>query len=160
MTDFITTFPNYPDGYTTRASHYAYRRRDLAASPTEEGQYLEKALSDYDAAIRFSPNKGDTYYNKAKLIYEIALGEEEAVHPQWTMETAIDVLQQAIRENDLPLYRQLEGIVIFPREIMNGLWRHISRLIKVDMASPASFYWASKAMENIPGSNIGEILAC
>lgn len=59
VNDFITTFPDAPDGYLNRSDLYAYNRAELANSMAEQATYLQKALDDIKTASKCSDKKGD-----------------------------------------------------------------------------------------------------
>ena len=59
VNDFITTFPDAPDGYLNRSDLYAYNRAELANSMAEQAIYLQKALDDIKTASKCSDKKGD-----------------------------------------------------------------------------------------------------
>lgn len=159
LNDFIQTFPNSPDGYLTRASHYATRRAELASTPTQQADYLKLALNDIETASKYSDKKGDLYFNKAKLIYNVAASDTTLTDPAWTVQAALEVTQKAIEEEDLPIYHQLAGDIHFFLQEFEPAYNEYMIVNNSDMASSTSFYWAAKAKENIPGFNIGDIIA-
>lgn len=159
LNDFIATFPNAIDGYLNRASHYANRRAELAATPAEQTNYLNKALEDITTASKYSDKKGEVYYNQAKLIYNVAAGDTTLTNPVWSVLAAQETIQKAIQEEDLPVYHQLAGdIYLFQQEYEQAYTEYMI-VNNSDLASPSSFYWAAKAKESITGFNIGDIIA-
>lgn len=64
VNDFITTFPDAPDGYLNRSDLYAYNRAELANSMAEQATYLQKALDDIKTASKCSDKKGDFWYTR------------------------------------------------------------------------------------------------
>lgn len=159
LNDFIRTFPNSPDGYLTRASHYANRRRELAATPAQQADYLKQALNDIETASKYSDKKGDLYFNKAKLIYNVAAGDTTLTDPAWTVQAALETVQKAIGEEDLPVYHQLAGDIQFFLQDYEQAYNEYMVVNNSDLASATSFYWAAKAKENTTGFNIGDIIA-
>lgn len=159
LNDFIATFPDSPDGYVSRATLYAYRRAELAASPSEQQSYLDKALADIDRASQFEKGKADAFYNKALIIYNVVTADTTVNNPDWNMKTAISALQNAIEVDDLPLYRQLEGDIYLTLGVYDLAYQSYMKVNESNMATPSSYYWAAKALEQIPGANIGDMIA-
>lgn len=159
LNDFIATFPDSPDGYLNRANHYAYHRADLAPTEAEQGAYLDKALEDINTASRFSERKGDIWFNRAKLIYGVAAADTTLNKEQWTVDAATEAIQKAIGEEDLPVYRQLEGDIHFYKGDFEQAFDDYMKVNDSDMASSTSWYWAAKAKANIRGANFGDIIA-
>lgn len=158
LDDFIATFPQSPDGYLGRASYYAYRRAELAATPAQQTTYLDKALADLDAASRFMEKKGDMWYQKAKLIYGVQIGDTTLQDPKWSVEAAMEAVQKAIQEEDSPIYRQLEGDMYFYSGKYPEAFDDYMRVNQSDMANASTWYWAAKAKQQIPGMNFGELI--
>lgn len=159
LNDFIATFPDSPDGYLNRANHYAYHRADLAPTEAEQEAYLDKALEDINTASRFSERKGDVWFNRAKLIYGVAAADTTLNKEQWTVDAATEAIQKAIGEEDLPVYRQLEGDIHFYKGDFEQAFDDYMKVNDSDMASSTSWYWAAKAKANIRGANFGDIIA-
>ena len=159
LNDFIATFPSSVDGYLNRANHYAGRRAELDSTPAEQDKYLKLALDDIETASKYSNKKGDVYYNKAKLIYSVAATDTTLTDPAWTVQAAMETIQKAISEEDLPVYHQLAGDIHFFLKEFDQAYNEYMIVNNSDLASPNSFYWAAKAKENTPGFNIGDVIA-
>lgn len=159
LNDFIATFPSSVDGYLNRANHYAGRRAELASTPAEQDKYLKLALDDIETASKYSNKKGDVYYNKAKLIYSVAATDTTLTDPAWTVQAAMETIQKAISEEDLPVYHQLAGDIHFFLKEFDQAYNEYMIVNNSDLASPSSFFWAAKAKENTPGFNIGDVIA-
>lgn len=159
VNDFIATFPDVPDGYLSRASHYAYHRAELAQTPAEQSAYLDKAWADLETAGRFVTQKGEAAYNRAKLIYGVAISDTTLQDERWSLEAAMNTIREAIRENDLPLYRQLKGDMNFNAGKYPEAFDDYMSVNQSDMATPATWYWAAKAKQNTRGANFGDVIA-
>ncbi|MDR1623431.1 MAG: serine protease [Tannerellaceae bacterium] len=159
LSDFIAAFPHAEDGYLARASHYATNRKTLAATPSEEANYLSRALADIQTAARYGKNKGDVHYNQAKLIYNVATSDTTIKDKNWTMGAAMAVLMKAIETADLPVYRQLEGDIYFYLGEFPAAYASYMKVNESSLASPDSYYFTAKALENIPGAQISDIIA-
>lgn len=159
LNDFIATFPNSADGYLNRANHYAGRRAELASDPAGQADYLKMALDDIETASKYSEKKSDVYYNKAKLIYGIAAVDSTLTDPAWSIPTALETIQKAIDEDNLPVYHQLAGDIHFYLKEFDQAYNEYMVVNNSNLASASSFYWAAKAKENTPGFNIGDVIA-
>ncbi|MDD2436283.1 MAG: tetratricopeptide repeat protein [Massilibacteroides sp.] len=158
LNDFIATFPSAPDGYTTRASHCATFRKELAAG-SNESIYLDKALEDINTAARYSKNPGDVHYNRAKLIFDTFATDTTITQAGWSVEDALQAVTQAIAQEDKPIYRQLQGNLYFYQQKFEDAYQSYMVVNESDMASPESYYMAAKAKENTIGFNIGDVIA-
>ncbi|MDR2809989.1 MAG: tetratricopeptide repeat protein [Tannerellaceae bacterium] len=115
--DFIATFPDYPDGYFNRASHYAGKRTELAADSAGQSALLEQALADIQTATRLSRS-----------------------------------------EEEQPAYHELEGNIYFFQGNYPSAYNAYMKTNAGSAASSNSYYWAAKALENIPGAQISDIV--
>ncbi|MDR0743032.1 MAG: tetratricopeptide repeat protein [Tannerella sp.] len=158
LNDFISTFPNAAEGYVSRASHYAYHRKELASAENEQLQMLDRAWEDLDKAGKQTKNKADAYYNKAKLIFGVITNDTTLRYKEWNMAVASDYIRKAIAENDLPAYRHLEGDVAFYNQEYENAYHSYSIINQSPSASASSWYLAAKSKEQIPGSNPIEII--
>jgi tetratricopeptide (TPR) repeat protein len=158
LNDFISTFPNATEGYVSRASHYAYHRKELASTENEQLQMLDLAWEDLDKAEKRTKNKADVYYNKAKLIFGVTTNDSTLRYKEWNIESASDYIRKAIAENDLPAYRHLEGDIAFYNQDYENAYLSYSIINQSPSASASSWYLAAKSKEQIPGSNLMEII--
>lgn len=158
INDFLETFPNSSEGYLNRANLYAYNRAELATSPFEQDKYLDMAFEDVKTASKFSDKKGDLWFNQAKLIFSTAVVDTTLNNPAWTVDAAMEAVKKAIKEEDLPTYRQLEGDIYFNKKEYQSAYDDYMIVNNSDMASPTSYYFAAKTLENIQGFNIGDVI--
>lgn len=158
VNDFIATFPDAPDGYLTRSDLYAYNRSEFANSPAEQAAYLQKALDDIKTASEYSDKKGDLWYNQAKLIYGVVSADSTLTAPAWTIEAAMEALDKAIEEGDLPGYHQLKADILFNKGDFQQAFDEYMIVNNSDIASASSYYMAAKALERITGFNIGDVI--
>jgi tetratricopeptide (TPR) repeat protein len=159
LNDFITTFPDNTESYISRASHYAYHRKELASTENEQLKMLDLALADLEKTEKQTKNRGNIYYNKAKLIFGIVTSDSTLRHKNWDVETAKGYIQKAISEEDQPTYRQLEGDIALYNGDYETAFRSYSIVNQSPVASGASFYLAAKSKQQIPGFNYVEIIA-
>ena len=159
LNDFIATFPNSADGYHGRASHYIYNRSELASSESEQMQMLDMAWNDMESMAKYSKNKGEAYYNKARLIFGAISSDSTLQYKNWNIELIEENLQKAIAEEDTPTYRRLQGDIAFSK----GDFEKASELYTIvnnsEAASGQSFYLAAKSKQQISGHNFMEVIA-
>jgi tetratricopeptide (TPR) repeat protein len=159
LNDFIETFPNVPDGYLSRASHYVRFRGELAASQTDQTQMLAKATEDLNRYLKANPREDDGLFNQAKLIYEVLLDDHTIESKDWNIRIASEKLQRAITINDSPVYRQLEGNIAFFQGDFEKAYELYMTVNQSPFASSLSFYLASNAKQRIAGGNMLEVIA-
>jgi hypothetical protein len=159
LNDFIATFPDNAEGYISRASHYAYHRKELASAEDEQLRMLDLAWADLEKAGKQTKNRGYIYYNKAKLIFGIATNDSTLRYRNWDVETADEYIRKAISEEDLPAYRHLEGDIALYNGDYEKAFRSYSTVNRSPAASGTSYYLAAKSRQQIPGFNYMEIIA-
>lgn len=160
LNDYLATFPNSLDAYLSRASHYAYRSAELSESTAKEiSSFLDLSKKDYEAAMKLGTGeKNDILYAKAKVIFDVASHDTTFVDQGWSLAEAMKTLQEAIKLKDQPLYHQLEGDIYFTMGSYELAYESYVQVNESEIASPASFYWAAKAKEQIPGTNISDLI--
>lgn len=139
MNDFLAKFPNSADGYLRRANV------QLASSQTDES--LKKVESDLDTAMKLSPSKAEVYYNKASIIYSYLGINPEPPYKNWTVASALEEIEKAIKEDPLPMYQQLKGDMLFSQADYAGAYAAYEQVNRSNQASAASFYSAAKTKE-------------
>ena len=114
LNDFVATFPEWWESYSRRASHYVFRRSELAADAAGQANCLTKAEADLKQSIELSDSKSEALYNAAQLIYSAAVSDTTLKsNPTWNLERAQAVLTEAIQEQDIPAYHQLQADIYF-----------------------------------------------
>lgn len=158
LNDFVESFPNLPDCYQSRASHYAYYRNVLASSPADRANCLKEALNDIDRAMQIADKKGDVYFFKSKLIYDTVLNDSTLTDENWSVESAKAAIQQALDSEDNPLYHQHLADIEFGMNNFAEAFDQYMQVNKSSFATSATYYMAAKAKENTPGVNLFEVL--
>lgn len=159
INDFIATFPDNSEGYLSRSNLYAYNRATFGKTPAEQEKYLTMALEDIKTASKYSDKKGDGYFNQAKLVLGVAANDTTLTNPAWTLDASLDAVQKAIKEEDLPAYRQLEGDIYLAKGQFKEAYDDYMLVNNSDLASASSYYYAAKILENITGFNIGDVIS-
>ncbi len=151
LDDFVTKFPNSTDGYLRRANYYVAKYKDNNSD-------LDKAVADFNQALKVAPKKDDVYYNLAKAMYGYQLTKPEKTYNDWTYETALNNVRHAIEISPLPVYTQLEGDILFAQQNYAGALSAYEKVNTSNIASAASFFSAAKTKELLKADK-NEIIA-
>ena len=144
LDDFIRQFPANADGYLRRANYYAAKGKDDQA-------WYDKAVADFNQALKVAQKKDDVYYNIGKLIYAYQLSKPEKTYKDWTYDTALQNVRQAIAIDPLPIYIQMEGDILFAQQDYAGALAAYEKVNASNIASPATFFSAAKTKELLKG---------
>ena len=144
LDDFIRQFPANADGYLRRANYYAAKGKDDHA-------WYDKAVADFNQALKVAQKKDDVYYNIGKLMYAYQLSKPEKTYKDWTYDTALQNVRQAIAIDPLPIYIQMEGDILFAQQDYAGALAAYEKVNASNIASPATFFSAAKTKELAKG---------
>ena len=144
LDDFIRQFPANADGYLRRANYYAAKGKD-------DQTWYDKAVADFNQALKVAQKKVDVYYNICKLIYDYQLSKPEKTYKDWTYDTALQNVRQAIAIDPLPIYIQMEGDILFAQQDYAGALAAYEKVNASNIASPATFFSAAKTKELAKG---------
>lgn len=144
LDDFIRQFPANADGYLRRANYYAAKGKD-------DQTWYDKAVADFNQALKVAQKKDDVYYNIGKLIYAYQLSKPEKTYKDWTYDTALQNVRQAIAIDPLPIYIQMEGDILFAQQDYAGALAAYEKVNASNIASPATFFSAAKTKELMEG---------
>ena len=144
LDDFIRQFPANADGYLRRANYYAAKGKDDHA-------WYDKAVADFNQALKVAQKKDDVYYNIGKLMYAYQLSKPEKTYKDWTYDTALQNVRQAIAIDPLPIYIQMEGDILFAQQDYAGALAAYEKVNASNIVSPATFFSAAKTKELAKG---------
>ena len=144
LDDFIRQFPANADGYLRRANYYASKGKD-------DQTWYDKAVADFNQALKVAQKKDDVYYNIGKLMYAYQLSKPEKTYKDWTYDTALKNVRQAIAIDPLPIYTQMEGDILFTQQDYAGALAAYEKVNASNIASPATFFSAAKTKELLKG---------
>lgn len=144
LDDFIRQFPANADGYLRRANYYAAKGKD-------DQTWYDKAVADFNQALKVAQKKDDVYYNIGKLMYAYQLSKPEKTYKDWTYDTALQNVRQAIAIDPLPIYIQMEGDILFAQQDYAGALAAYEKVNASNIASPATFFSAAKTKELAKG---------
>ncbi|WP_342383648.1 tetratricopeptide repeat protein [Bacteroides ovatus] len=146
LDDFIRQFPANADGYLRRANYYAAKGKD-------DQTWYDKAVADFNQALKVAQKKDDVYYNIGKLMYAYQLSKPEKTYKDWTYDTALQNVRQAIAIDPLPIYIQMEGDILFAQQDYAGALAAYEKVNASNIASPATFFSAAKTKELAKGDS-------
>ena len=144
LDDFIRQFPANADGYLRRANYYAAKGKD-------DQTWYDKAVAVFNQALKVAQKKDDVYYNIGKLMYAYQLSKPEKTYKDWTYDTALQNVRQAIAIDPLPIYIQMEGDILFAQQDYAGALAAYEKVNASNIASPATFFSAAKTKELAKG---------
>ena len=139
LNDFISQYPNSADGYLRRASQQMFLSTDHES--------MDKVVTDMDKALDVASKKDDAHFNRAKMIYSYQLGKPENVYKDWTLDKALEEIKKAIAIEELPIYIQQEGDILFAKKDYPAAYASYDKVNKSNLASAATFFSAAKTKE-------------
>lgn len=139
LNDFITEYPNSTDGYIRRANNQMYLNKDAAS--------MDKVVADMDKALSVAQKKDEAYFNRSKMIYNYVLNNADKVYKDWSYDKALDEIRKAIAAQDLPIYTQMQGDILFAKKDYPAALVCYEKVNKSPLVSPASFFSAAKTKE-------------
>lgn len=149
LNDFIAQYPNNADGYLRRANSRMFASKDAGS--------MDEVAADMDKALAVAQKKDDVYYNRAKLIYNYLVGNNEVAYKAWTYDKALDEVRQAMAIEELPIYVQLEGDIQFAKKDYAAALASYEKVNTTNLASAATFFNAAKTKE-VMGAAPEEVL--
>ena len=156
LNDFVATFPDWSESYVRRGSYYAQHRKELGKDVDE---CLRRATEDLDRAIELAERKSEAMYAKAQLVYQIAMTDSTIQNPQWNANWAQVLLTETLKEEDLPIYHQLQADMYLAKGDYESAYKEYMIVNGSDAANGNSWYMASKMKASMPSVNMGEIIA-
>ena len=133
--DFIRKFPNAADGYLYRAQLRA-GTGDFAA-----------AEKDMETAVNNSLQKDDTHYNYARMIYNKHIFQADKPYENWSLDKALEEIRLANTLNPQPMYRQMEGNILFAQKKYNESYDIYTQLINTNLNSAELYFSAARCKE-------------
>ena len=133
--DFIQKFPNAADGYLYRAQ--------LSASLGD----FSAAEKDMEIAIKNSLQKDDIHYNYARMIYNKNIFQADKQYDNWSLDKALDEIRLANTLNPQPMYRQMEGNVLYAQKKYAEAYDVYSQLTNTNLNSAELYFSAARCKE-------------
>lgn len=129
--DFISAYPALIDGYAAKAQ--------MAV----EANNFDAARSCMETAVKRVEAKDDAHYNYAKLIYLKETYKPEAEYKAWSMDKALQEAETAYSIKQLPLYKDLEGQILFWKADYQKAYDTFMQLTGSSLKSGNLFYNAA-----------------
>ena len=139
LNDFITAYPTHAEGYQRRATLYVQSYRDSA--------HFQLAEEDMTRALEVTPDKADTYYAYARLISANMMAEQPVSFKDWTLHKALQLTDEAIAIDSLPLYLQTKGDLHFALRQYPEAYTAYCRVNRTNMANATTWYAAAQALQ-------------
>lgn len=133
--DFIQKFPNAPEGFMYRAQVKA-SQEDFAT-----------AERNMELAIKYSLQKDDAHYNYARLIYNHEIYQADKPYVNWSLEKALDEIRLANTLNPQPMYRQMEGHILFAQKKYVEAYEIYNQLTSTNLKGAELFFSAARCKE-------------
>lgn len=151
LNEFLKQYPNSVDGYIRRATSYLGYGND---------EHNALAESDMKKAMDITTNKGETQYNIAKLIYSYVISlNDKKPYGDWSYDKALSIVREAIKNDNQPIYSQLEGDILFAMKNYPEAFVAYERVNQSSIASATTFYSAAKTKQLIEGADMNEVVA-
>ena len=123
-------------------------------------EFISIVEDDLKRMTDVAENKAEAHYNIAKLIYSYNVNTTEQLEKaDWTMERALNEINQAISEAGEGLYYQVQGDIYFAIKDYGNAAAAYENLCKTPLASAATYYAAAKAKELMEGTDKKELIA-
>lgn len=132
INEFISKFPNLPDGYTSRAQN--------ALSSNQ----FDMAAADMETAIKNSAKKDEAHSNYAKLIYQKEVYKSDVPYAKWSLDKALDEARQAYAINPLPIYQHQQAQIIYSKGDYQNAYDMFIALSKTPIRNGEIFYEAAQ----------------
>ena len=133
--DFITKFPQKPDGYTYRAQQYV-----------NSGKYAE-AQKDMEQAIKVSEKKDETHFDYAKLICNKETYHADDEYKPWSKEEALKEVDKAVEINPLPYYSSYKGDILYSMQRYDEAAETYKALTATNMGGAELYYKIARCYE-------------
>ena len=132
INDFISRFPNSPEGYTYRAQTALIDMN------------FDAAARDMEQAIRVADKKDEAHFNYSRLIYEKEVYMSQKPYEPWSLDKALSEAQEAGRLNPQAIYRHQEAVILFAQKKYAESADIYSSLFNGELRSAELFYEASR----------------
>lgn len=146
VNDYIAMFPAEVDGYSSRAL-LKVNANDFAG-----------ADKDMQEAVAKSTNKAEAHAEYSRIIYQKLVFNPDTLFTDWTLDKALDEIQQAYALDAQPIYKHREAQIVFSKGEYDKAYEMFMDLTKTSLNSPEVFLEAAQCKGQL-GANDEEILA-
>lgn len=151
LNDFINMYPKNMEGYLRRATYYMGKNSE---------EHINAVEDDLKKTVEVAENKAEAHYGIAKLIYNYSISNAKKLEKaDWTLNRALNEINQALSEAGEGLYYQIQGDIYFAMKDYSNAATAYENVCKTPLASAAAFYSAAKAKELVEGTDKKEVIA-
>ncbi len=135
LNQFVTTYPDNPEGYNRRATLLIdlYRYADADA--------------DLQKYIQLAGDKAETYSNVSNVIFAKLVYQPDSTYSQWTYDTAIEYIDKAINLSPTLDYKYAKGKILMQKKDYEAAYQLYDAINNSPERSPAGYYATTLAME-------------
>lgn len=135
--EFNSLFPDKEDGYLYKAT-YLTDKKDFAGA--------EQAMAK---ALEISQNKDNVHYSYSKLIFDKELMMTDTPYPSWSLDKALNEVDEAININSLPLYHIHKGKIFYSQEKYQDALNEFIGVTTSDFRDADVYYFAYQCMKSL-----------
>lgn len=132
INDFISRFPNSPEGYTYRAQTALLDMN------------FDAAARDMERAISVADKKDEGHFNYSRLIYQKEVYMSQTPYQPWSLDKALSEAQEAGRLNPQAIYRHQEATILYAQKKYAESADIYASLFDGELRSAELFYEASR----------------
>lgn len=143
---FARQFPKNPNAYTQLADfHMAHKN-------------YAQAETDIALGLDATDKKAEIYYAFSKMLYQLNLQPNYKPYKDWDMQKALQMAEEAYKEDTLPLYRFQAGLISYALKDYEKAYNDFIMLTKTNMRSADLFLYAAQCKTMLQADTT-EILA-
>ncbi len=143
---FTRHFPTATEGYTAQAQAESARGDYAAAARTME------------SSIKNASDKSEAHYEYARLIYQKEAYHADAPFAAWSLDKAMQEVEEAYRLKPLPLYQHLQAQITFMQGNHQQAYDQFMTLTGTELRNPELYYEAAQCKQHLQAPQ-EEILA-
>lgn len=134
LDQFIGQYPGCCDGYLRKGSFLVSSR---------DSTLYREGVSCLDKAVSIADNKDYPLYEYAHIIYCNVTSPSLTKMFGWTLESALEKIDEAISIEDTPSYQELKGNILFSSKRYAEALACFDKLDGTSMATPETYYYKS-----------------
>ena len=100
-----------------------------------------------ELAIKNSLQKDDAHYNYARMIYNHEIYQADKPYANWNLDKALDEIRLANTMNPQPMYRQMEGNILFAQKMYGEAYDIYNQLTNTNLKSAELYFSAARCKE-------------
>ncbi len=130
--DFISRFPNSPEGYTYRAQTELVDKK------------FDAAARDMEQAVSVADAKDEAHFNYSKLIYQKEVYLTQDPYEPWSLDMALSEAREAEKLNPQAIYRHQQATILYAQKKYAEAADIYASLFGSELRSAELFYEASR----------------